>query len=86
VAEIGLEFLARQVALVLDGQREIKARLATIEERLAETATRDLILRMLRSFEGQVEIAGIRTELLRDTLESRIKATEARIDALEGGR
>lgn len=39
------------------------------------------MLRMLRSFEGQVEIAGIRTELLRETLESRIKATEARIGA-----
>jgi hypothetical protein len=86
VAEIDLEFLGRQVALLLDGQREIKARLAAIEERLAETATRELMLRMLRSFEGQVEIAGIRTELLRETLESRIKATEARIAALEGGR
>ncbi|MFZ1426133.1 MAG: hypothetical protein WAS21_05120 [Geminicoccaceae bacterium] len=83
MAEIDLEFLGRQAALLLDGQREIKARLAAIEERLAETATRDLMLRMLRSFEGQVEIAGIRTELLRETLESRIKATEARIAALE---
>ena len=85
MAEIDLEFLSRQAALLLDGQREIKDRLTTIEDRLAETATRDLMLRMLRSFEGQVEIAGIRTELLREALESRIKATEARIAALEGG-
>ena len=83
MAEIDLEFLGRQVASVLDGQREIKARLAAIEERLAETATRDLMLRVLRSFEGQVEVAGIRTELLRETLESRIKVAEARIEALE---
>lgn len=86
MAEIDLEFLGRQAALLLDGQREIKARLAAIEDRLAETATRDLMLRMLRSFEGQVEVTGIRTELLRETLESRIKATEARIAALEGER
>ena len=83
MAEIDLEFLGRQVASVLDGQREIKARLTAIEERLAETATRDLMLRVLRSFEGQVEVAGIRTELLRETLESRIKVAEARIEALE---
>ena len=41
------------------------------------------MLRVLRSFEGQVEVAGIRTELLRETLESRIKVAEARIEALE---
>ena len=93
MAEIDLEFLGRQVALVLEGQRQTNSRLAAIEAdmaavkaALAETATRDLMLRMLRSFEGQVEIAGIRTELLRETLESRIKATEARIAALELGR
>ena len=100
MAEVDLEFLGRQVALLLEGQREIKADLGTlkadvgtvraevaaVKSALAETATRDLMLRMLRSFEGQVEIAGIRTELLRETLESRIKATEARIAALEGGR
>lgn len=83
MAEIDLEFLGRQMALLLDSQREIKARLATIEDRLAETATRDLILRVLRSFEGQVEIAELRTQLLRETLEARIKATETRLDALE---
>jgi hypothetical protein len=44
------------------------------------------MLRMLRSFEGQVEVAGIRTQLLRETLAARIKATEARIDALEFSR
>ena len=54
-----------------------------IKSALAETATRDLMLRVLRSFEGQVEVAGIRTELLRETLESRIKAAEARLEALE---
>ena len=88
--EVDLEFLGRQVALVLEGQREIKADIGTlkadmaaVKAALAETATRDLMLRMLRSFEGQVEVAGIRTELLRETLEARIKATEARLDALE---
>lgn len=83
MAEIDLELLGRQMALLLDGQREIKARLATIEDRLAETATRDLILRVLRSFEGQVEIAELRTRLLRETLEARIKAAETQLEALE---
>lgn len=83
MAEIDLEFLGRQVALVLEGQRQTNSRLAAVKAALAETATRDLMLRMLRSFEGQVEIAGIRTELLRETLESRIKATETRIAALD---
>jgi hypothetical protein len=86
LAEIDLEFLGRQVALLLAGQREIKARLAAIEERLAETATRDLMLCMLRSFEGQVEVASIRTELLRETLEARIKAPKAPLEALEAER
>lgn len=88
--EIDLEFLGRQIGVLIDGQREIVARLAAIEtdmgavmSALAETATRDLMLRVLRSFEGQVEVAGIRTELLRETLESRIKVAEARIEALE---
>ena len=90
MAKVDLEFLGRQIALLIEGQREIKARLAAIEtdmgvvkSALAETATRDLMLRVLRSFEGQVEVAGIRTELLRETLESRIKVAEARIEALE---
>lgn len=90
MAEIDLEFLGRQVALVLEGQRQTNSRLAAIEAdmaavkgALAETATRDLILRVLRSFEGQVEIAELRTQLLRETLEARIKATETRLDALE---
>ena len=86
MAEVDLEFLGRQVALLIGGQREIRADLGEIKSRLAETATRDLMLRMLRSFEGQVEVAGIRTELLRETLESRIKAAEARLAALEAGR
>lgn len=83
LSEVDLEFLGRQVALVLENQRQMSARLTAIEERLAETATRDLILRVLRSFEGQVEIAELRTQLLRETLEARIKATETRLDALE---
>ena len=58
-------------------------RLTAIEGRLAETATRDLLLRVPRSFEGQVEIAELRTQLLRETLEARIKAAETRLDALE---
>jgi hypothetical protein len=86
LAEVDLEFLGRQVALLIEGQREIRADLGEIKSRLAETATRDLMLRMLRSFEGQVEVAGIRTELLRETLEARIKATEDRLAALEAGR
>ena len=59
--EVDLEFLGRQVALVLEGQREIKADIGTlkadmvvVKAALAETATCDLMLRMLRSFEGQV--------------------------------
>ena len=75
---------------ILEGQRQTNTRLAAIEAdmaavktALAETATRDLMLRMLRSFEGQVEIAGIRTEILRETLEARIRAAETRLDALE---
>ena len=81
--EVDLEFLGRQLALILEGQRQMSARLTAIEGRLAEAATRDLMLRMLRSFEGQVEVAGIRTELLRETLEARIKTVETRLDALE---
>ena len=57
--------------------------MGAVKAALAETATRDLMLRMLRSFEGQVEIAGIRTEILRETLEARIRAAETRLDALE---
>ena len=97
MAEIDLEFLGRQIGLLIEGHREIKAHLAAIEadvgtlktdmgavkSALAETATRDLMLRVLRSFEGQVEVAEIRTQLLRETLESRIKVAEARIEALE---
>lgn len=86
MAEVNLEFLGRQLAAVLDGQREMTARLATIEEKLADTATRELMLRVLRSFEGQVEVAELRTQLLRETLEARIKATESRLDALESAR
>lgn len=81
--EVDLEFLGRQVALLLEGQREIKADMATVKTALAEIATRDLLLRVLRSFEGQVELADIRTQLLRETLEARIRAAETRLDALE---
>ncbi|MFO1048385.1 MAG: hypothetical protein U1E52_10865 [Geminicoccaceae bacterium] len=81
--EVNLEFLGRQIALVLEAQRELKADMATVKATLAETATRELILRVLRSFEGQVELADIRTQLLRETLEARLKAAETRLDALE---
>jgi hypothetical protein len=88
--DVDLELLGRQIAVLIDGQREIRDRLgaiedrlAVIDDRLAETATRDLMLRMLRSFEGQVEVVGIKTELLRETLESRVKAVESRLEALE---
>ena len=81
--EVDLEFLGRQVALVLENQRQTNTRLTVIEAdldsvktALAETATRDLILRVLRSFEGQVEIAELRTQLLRETLEARLDALE----------
>ena len=90
MAEIDLEFLGRQLALVLESQRQTSTRLTAIEAdmvavkaALAETATRDLILRVLRSFEGQVETAELRIQLLRETLEARIRTTEARLDALE---
>ena len=93
LAEIDLEFLGRQVALVLEGQRQTNTRLAAIEAELgsvkaalATTATRDLLLSVLRSFEGQIEVAELRTQLLRETLEARIKATEARLDVLEAAR
>ncbi len=95
--EVDLEFLGRQVALVLENQRQTNTRLtaieavmsaleddmATVKGALAETATRDLILRVLRSFEGQVEIAELRTQLLRETLEARLRTAEARLDVLE---
>ena len=88
--EVDLEFLGRQVALVLENQRQTNTRLTVIEAdldsvkaALAETATRDLILRVLRSFEGQVEIAELRTQLLRETLEARLRTAEARLDVLE---
>lgn len=81
-----LAFLGRQIVAVLDGKREMKARLAAIEDKLAEAVTRDLLLRVLRSFEGQVEVAEIRTQLLRETLEARIKAAESRLAALEAAR
>ena len=72
--EVNLEFLGRQIALVLEGQREmkgdlgtlkgdvgmLKADMADVKAALAETATRDVLL---RSFEGQVELADIRTQL-----------------------
>jgi hypothetical protein len=63
----------------------LKAEMGEIKETLAETATRELMLRVLRSFEGQVEVAELRTQILRETLEARIRATEARVDALEAG-
>ena len=60
---------------ILEGQRQTNTRLAAIEAdmaavkaALAETASRDLLLRVLRSFEGQVELADVRTQLLRETL------------------
>ena len=83
MAEVDLEFLGRQIAVLIGGQREIKGELAEIRSALAETATRDLLLRVLRSFEGQVEVAGIRTQLLQETLTARLAAAERRIDALE---
>ena len=58
--EVHLEFLGRQIALILEGQREmkadigtLKADMATVKATLAETASRDLLLRGLRSFEGR---------------------------------
>ncbi len=82
--EVDLEFLGRQVALVLESQRETESRpWPSVKATLAETATRDLILRVLRSFEGQVEIAELRTQLLRETLEARLRTAEARLDVLE---
>jgi hypothetical protein len=64
LAEVNLEFLGRQLAAVLDGQREMKADIGALKAdmaedkaALAETATRELMLRVLRSFEGQVEVA-----------------------------
>jgi hypothetical protein len=88
---VDLEFLGRQIGLLIEGQREIRDRLATIEAdvaeikaRLAETASRDLLLRVLQSFEGQVELAEIRTKLLQETLTARLAAAERRIGALEG--
>jgi hypothetical protein len=50
------------------------------------TASRDLIIRVLRSLEDQVEVAELRTQLLRETLEARIRATESRLAALDAGR
>ena len=68
--EVNLEFLGRQIALILEGQREmkadigtLKADMATVKATLAETASRDLLLRVLRSFEGQVELADVPTQL-----------------------
>jgi hypothetical protein len=88
---VDLELLGRQIGLLIEGQREIRDRLATIEAdvaeikaRLAETASRDLLLRVLQSFEGQVELAEIRTKLLQETLTARLAAAERRIGALEG--
>lgn len=88
-----LKFMGREMAVLLEGQREIgadvgalKVDITAIKAALVETATGDLMLRMLRSFEGQVEVAGIWTELLRETLEACIEATEARLGAVEAGR
>ncbi len=91
MAKVDLEFLGRQLGLLIEGQREIKAEiadikadLAEIKARLAETASRDLLLRVLQSFAGQVELAEIRTKLLQETLTARLAAAERRIGALEG--
>jgi DNA-binding FrmR family transcriptional regulator len=91
LAKVDLEFLGRQIGLLIEGQREIRDRLAAIEgdvagikARLAETASRDLLLRVLQSFEGQVELAEIRTKLLQETLTARLAAAERRIGGLEG--
>ena len=98
MANVDLEFLGRQIGLLIEGQREIKAELAEIrvefadikddvagiKARLAETASRDLLLRVLQSFEGQVELAEIRTKLLQETLTARLAAAERRIGVLEG--
>jgi hypothetical protein len=78
VTEVDLEFLGRQIGLLIEGQREIKAEIADIKADLAEikapladTASRDLLLRVLQSFAGQVELAEIRTKLLQETLTAR---------------
>ena len=90
LAKVDPEFLARQIALLIEGQREIKAELASIRSelgevkgQLAELATRDLLVRVLRSFEGQVDAVEIRTQLLQESLASRVKAAESRLEALE---
>lgn len=85
MAEVDLEFLGRQLALLLEGQREIRTQLVDIRGRLAETVTRDLLVRVLRSFEGQVDGVEIRTQLLHEALAVRVKAAGARLDGLEAG-
>jgi hypothetical protein len=64
LVEVDLEFLGRQIGMLIEGQHGIRSHLdrvdghlTAIEDKLAATATPDLPL----GFEGQVEVAELRT-------------------------
>ena len=68
MVEIDLQFLSRQLALLLEGQREIRTRIATISDMLVDikdthagTAIGDPIERLLQAFEEGTDPAEARS-------------------------
>jgi hypothetical protein len=83
MAEVTLEFLGQQVALVLDGQREIKARLDRVEERLDKIeatlptlATKELVTQIWNALDSKLHASELGEQLLRERLERRVAEPE----------
>jgi thiamine monophosphate kinase len=80
MSEISLELLGRLVTEVLDGQREIKTRLARIEETLA---TKEQLGLVWRSLELKLELHAERQRDATAELTARLERPEVRVAALE---
>jgi lysophospholipase L1-like esterase len=76
VAEVTLEFLGQQVALVLEGQREIKARLDKIEATLPTLATKDLVTQVWNALDSKLHASELGEQLMRERLERRVAELE----------
>lgn len=83
MAEVTLEFLGQQVALVLDGQREIKARLDKVEARLDKIeamlptlATKELVTQVWNALDSKLHASELGEQLLRERLERRVADLE----------
>ena len=90
VAEVTLEFLGQQLALVIEGQREIKSRLDGIEARLdgiearlglveatlPTLATKDLVTQVWSALDNKLHASELGEQLLRERLERRVAELE----------